>query len=66
MGLAPKDALKGLRTTLRDDLLYAFNEIVKTTGTSLGTLRAERRQVVRGGVHDGQGLARGWELPEEG
>ena len=29
MGLTPEDALSALHTTLRDDLLYAFNEIVK-------------------------------------
>ena len=29
MGLAPEDAFNGLPTTLRDDLLSAFNEIVK-------------------------------------
>jgi hypothetical protein len=67
VGLTPEDALCVLPATLRDELLSAFNEIVKNYREH----RWEPSELNGGklcetGLHDLQGLARRWELPGTG
>jgi hypothetical protein len=40
VGLAPGNAFSVLPMTLRDDLLSAFNEIVKNSGNTGGSLQS--------------------------